>query len=426
MSESKSGTWITHEARAGTLTPRETRAAVWDYPAVAYYQRLIYTFGSSTVGIWPIADTGAAIDDASPNNLDGAFKGTIASKGNLWYGGAYASLTNGFVDLYGVAFLAAMSKTEFTINCFVMPTDWTQADYQYEMQFQTDASNYIRMRHSSAGNLEATYMAGGTQKAINVGCDCWSTAQMTMLTFTVSATNNRSSLYVNGGYVLGLTGLGTHSGGAIDSRYCGFGGFKNATTFTWPLIGGISNCSIFNRELNAAEVLSLHVSTLPIISFLGDSIALYTSRSSWPLGIATEKNYRVINHAVSAKAIMSSPDGMDDQTAAAATDGASIIIIELGTNDVDDAGITAKYAADVAALKVSNPGATIYGMGILNKTTETYRTTNNARISTACTNAGITYWDTEGWITAAIDTVDGLHPNNLGAAKIVTQILARI
>jgi len=71
-----------------------------------YYQKLINTFGSSIVGIWLIADIGATIDDVSANNLDGLFKGAIASKGNPWSGGKYADFTNGFADLYGAAFIA--------------------------------------------------------------------------------------------------------------------------------------------------------------------------------------------------------------------------------------------------------------------------------------------------------------------------------
>jgi hypothetical protein len=61
------------------------------------------------------------VDDVSPANLNGSFKGEIASKGNLWYGGAYANLTNGFIDLYGTAFLSAISRFWYTASAIVLP-----------------------------------------------------------------------------------------------------------------------------------------------------------------------------------------------------------------------------------------------------------------------------------------------------------------
>jgi lysophospholipase L1-like esterase len=131
--------------------------------------------------------------------------------------------------------------------------------------------------------------------------------------------------------------------------------------------------------------------------------------------------YRTISHSVAGQSIMAN---MDTQTAAAATDDASIIIIALGTNDADDAGITAVYQNDINALKASNPHAKIYGMGILDKTTPGARINNNTRIQTACSNAGIPYWNTTGWIVPATDTADGTHPNLLGWNKIYPQVIA--
>ena len=70
----------------------------------------------------------------------------------------------------------------------------------------------------------------------------------------------------------------------------------------------------------------------------------------------------------------------------------------------------------------------IYGMGILPNTSATagYRDTNNARIAAACAAQSVTYWNTDGWIVPATDTSDGLHPNETGAAKIMTEILTRL
>jgi lysophospholipase L1-like esterase len=132
----------------------------------------------------------------------------------------------------------------------------------------------------------------------------------------------------------------------------------------------------------------------------------------------------LMNHAVGGHSIMTN---MDAQTVAAASDAADIILILLGTNDVDDAGVTAEYQENLEELKTSNASATIYGMSILNRTAgEATRLVNNTRIQTACANAGVTYWDTEGWIDAATETSDGTHPTAAGHVKIAAQVLARL
>jgi lysophospholipase L1-like esterase len=117
---------------------------------------------------------------------------------------------------------------------------------------------------------------------------------------------------------------------------------------------------------------------------------------------------------------------MDGQTLAAAGDAAQIIIVEFGTNDADDAGLTAKYQANLEALKLSNPTAVIIGMGILPRTSHANRDANNPRIETACAGAGVTYWNTDGWIDPATETSDGTHPTDAGYQKIATEALNRL
>lgn len=127
-----------------------------------------------------------------------------------------------------------------------------------------------------------------------------------------------------------------------------------------------------------------------------------------------------MNHAVGSQSIMTH---MDAQTVAAASDDADIIIIALGTNDGDNAGITAEYQENLTEIMGTNPRARVYGMGILPRTGGA-RDANNPRIAAACAAAGATYWNTDGWIDPATDTSDGVHPTPAGHQKIATQVMA--
>lgn len=169
------------------------------------------------------------------------------------------------------------------------------------------------------------------------------------------------------------------------------------------------------------------------IAFLGDSITAPASGTNlWSDLVCRDYNNGntlKINHAVGGQCIMTiggHTADMDIQTVNAASDAANKILIALGTNDNDDAGITAEYQENLLELQASNPAATIYGIGIFEKlsASEAWRITNNARIQTACENAGVTYKDPTGVIDTATDLLDDVHPNAAGMAKISAWVRA--
>jgi lysophospholipase L1-like esterase len=185
---------------------------------------------------------------------------------------------------------------------------------------------------------------------------------------------------------------------------------------------------------NHLAELAITRGPMKTIAFLGDSIACgiplpdISAAYSWRL--ANSVRYGMMNmkqHAVSGQSIFGY---MDEQTAAAAGDNADIIIIALGANDGDNAGITAVYQANLIEIGGTNPNARIYCMGILPGIFGS-RDANNPRILQAVTNAAVagvncTYWDTDGWIDPAVDCSDYVHPTAAGHAKILTQVLARL
>lgn len=114
------------------------------------------------------------------------------------------------------------------------------------------------------------------------------------------------------------------------------------------------------------------------------------------------------------------------------------VVILYGTNDLgiipgtyDLNEFESQYDAMLGDLLAGmNSGTKFYCLGILDRTgVTTTRDDLNARISAAEVSAGDAntfYVDTDGWITPASDTGDGLHPNDTGNGKVATNLLGEI
>lgn len=173
----------------------------------------------------------------------------------------------------------------------------------------------------------------------------------------------------------------------------------------------------------------------PIIQYyfgiIGDSISTNTT---WPPAVYAGYKGGLCygaNHAATGASIMAQMDG---QTTASASDNSDIIIIALGTNDNNAGDMTAlqaKFESNIAALKISNPAATIYVMNVLPRWTDTGggtvmdKSNIRAAIAAACTAQSVTCWDTftTPWIVAA-DTSDGTHPTAAGYVKVKNKVLS--
>ena len=163
------------------------------------------------------------------------------------------------------------------------------------------------------------------------------------------------------------------------------------------------------------------------ITYLGDSITAFQGYSQMVAYTYNTHKAHAINRSQSGAAMRWGD--LDRQAKVAVKDNADIIIIAMGTNDLADyADATTIYERSLNALKISNPNAKIYGMGILPKkwAPNPMLTPTNLSIQTACENAGVPFWDTSGWIDPIADTVDGIHPNEDGSKKIVAEVLKRL
>jgi lysophospholipase L1-like esterase len=139
------------------------------------------------------------------------------------------------------------------------------------------------------------------------------------------------------------------------------------------------------------------------------------------------------NYAVSGAFVMPqvSHNDLETQIELSKDVKCSRIWVAMGMNDniADVNAIEAVYKANIEQLKAHHPTATIYCQGII-------PTTRNAGADAAAINPklklaaesilGVTFYETTGWIDAATETIDGIHPTAGGHAKIATEVLSRI
>lgn len=225
-------------------------------------------------------------------------------------------------------------------------------------------------------------------------------------------------------YILAMNNGGT--AGFFETKQISFA--WAGKSLTQPELTVLVNALEVYMDANNKGVLPNKVMTI-----LGDSISNGIDTPLDWVNYVPITQYEIKNHAASGNAINYR---MDEQTIEAATDDANIIIIALGTNDNNNAGMdTLKAIVEqcISDLRTSNPNATIYYMNILPRWTDETGGTEvdkgnlRAMINEACVSQGIICWDTydDPWITAE-DTLDGLHPSDVGGLKIWSEISSRL
>jgi lysophospholipase L1-like esterase len=392
---------------------------------ITYSQKIKNLFGSSLIGYWPMDEASGTIAyDKSGNARNGTYANVTLGQPGIGDGktsplfGAAQSRNS----VYSAGLLAASDWTEYGISIWVKMLNvgvWTDGVLRRAINLVHGNDTISIYKVDSPNNqfTLATYI-GGVQKATIFGA--LTTIDWFNIGFTGSQSNNRVIHYYNGvPSTTALTfnaALSPSDGMVIGSRY----------VWDQNTSGYIAHVAFTNREMTGAEMMrAATIGYKPIaMLFLGNSITASTLLSFPKLiwqGYSRRAGY--INRGVGGSTIMAGAAPMSTQVTASASDNADVIILEFGTNDADDAGITAEYQAQIVALQASNPAARIYGLGILPRSSDNVAV-NNPRIHTACTNAGVTYWDPVGWIDPATDTSDGVHPTAAGHAKIATQILA--
>jgi len=397
-------------------------------------------FNDDILAYWPMADA------VGTTNALEKIAGTSGVTNLLTFGSA--GIGDGLTAAQWAAATSRM-RVEASASRFNMAEGtllmWLKADANLWTETGTDrvlwrglidASNEVLIKKAgaAANTINYVYKAGGTTVTLNY--PKFSHYGWFLAAFTWSKSNNRIRIIIDGVNVAEATGLGTWAGSTFVSSACVIGNQSTSASNPWK--GTLAHAAFIGREATPAELRALtdsaHTGT-KYLSVIGDSISANTG--AWPLGTYyawNGGNADLINHAVGGNSIVAS---MATQVAAAATDNADVIILQLGVND-DNAGDMAALQVIVQTaintLRTSNPRATLYYMNILPCWTDSSGTTpidkSNIRtaIAEACASRNITCWDTftTPWIDAS-DTSDGVHPTApAGFAKVTTQVLAQL
>jgi lysophospholipase L1-like esterase len=391
-----------------------------------YWQKVKNLFGANLIFYAPLDEVSGTVGrDLSGNGRTSTYGGA-----NMPVYASQSAPTGHMAPVYSLPGyilvpLSTLTGAEGGISFWINPTlaSWTDGVTHKVLHWMVDANNYIQVNQvASALNISSKF--GGVAKTVNPLLSTRS--GWINVTLTWSITQDKIKGYYNSGLILEGTGIGTWVGSAATS-YFGFSAPNN-------LLGAKADIFATNRYIEPGEVQKIcdYTGAVKRLTVLGDSISGTAAGYSWATLVASGyagASLGLCHHGAPGATILTDGDGdadMDAQTLAAAGDDADLIILELGTNDADTENIVAEYVENVLELKASNPRATIFGMGILDKTDVGARAANNTRLLAACATAGITFWNTDGWIVPATDTSDGTHPTAAGHAKIAAQVLARL
>lgn len=397
-----------------------------------YLQQMQSIFGASILSLLDTTiGSGTAFPDTSGNGRTATVGNTVLA-GATGPDGLPAPVWDGdAANWYTVSLRDAFNGQEFGAKFLIKPDAAALTDgvVHYVGRFRVDASNHVYIFHNGY-TFTAFYNAGATARQIEFQLSGSTWYDMLM---SVSKTGDALDLFVNGAKGRPTqTALGTWAG-LLSSTNVIIGSSSLTPTTTFK--GQIVYPMLTNAAPTQAQALAGYRAskiTTKKITILGDSISANKPLTGWQALVG--RNYNsgqnvVYNRSMAGATIMTDGDSDSDmaaQVTASQYDDADLVIIELGTNDPDDAGITAEYTAQVNRLKAYHPRATICGMGILPRTADATRLINNPRIEAACTATGISYWNTDGVIDPADDTDDGVHPTDAGDVKIDIDIRARL
>jgi lysophospholipase L1-like esterase len=401
-----------------------------------YWQKVKALFGASLIGHWPLnEDSGPTMFDFSGNGRNALNYNSLTLANTTGPDGQPAPYFDGVGSVVGLP-AEAMNCAEGTLIVWVKAANWAANGFERIMEYVADGDNLIQvMRLNEEGGYQAQYRAGGVDAWANV-LHAPTAGEFVCVAFTWSAADDTVQMFVNGRAGTAVHTLGVWAG-ALSRALLG------AWLTTWK--GWQSNAIALSRVATQNELgrvfsfLNPQWPQITRFTIIGDSIS--APYDAWHKTIRYQYHEgftNLINHAVAGATIM--PNGathndMETQVAAAASDDADTILIELGTNDTEGGDMTALQAeigANIDALRLSNPRATIYYMNILpmwydlELQLEGAAELRRAAIAAICATKNVTCWDThtDPWIVFA-DTSDGLHPTIPGGQnKIGVRALA--
>ena len=240
-----------------------------------YLDRVISVAGDDLLRYYPLGDlTGEVAEDMSANAVDGTYVGSPSLREVGTPGRRSARfVTDSYVNVYSTGFGATWSPDECSFGCFVQVPDiawWTDGIQHNFCWFRADASNSRGIIKNTSNLITFGNVSAGVSSGSQVDT-YFNPLEMTHLFYTISLSNNRARLYVNGSLYGETTGLGTFTG-SLNSSFSIIGNYStshlNASLckqqdFVWV-----------TRELTPTEVAEISNPNLGgVINFfaIGDS-----------------------------------------------------------------------------------------------------------------------------------------------------------
>lgn len=230
-----------------------------DVPA-SYLNKLIATFGSSIVALWPQNEpSGSVSNDIGGRGHNGAYTGVTLGQPGIGDGNTAAGYdgATSFNNIYSVGLNSDFNPAEGSAMIWAKVASagvWTDGIQRRLFQLQADGNNLVRIVKSASANIiSVIYSAGGSNKFV----DTSSFSLTTWINFLVtwSVTNNRMKWYINGiQNGSNQTSIGTWVG-ALAPTLTMIGAGSTAPGNVWPGFAGPA--LILNKEATPSEVAAV-------------------------------------------------------------------------------------------------------------------------------------------------------------------------
>lgn len=214
----------------------------------------------SPIAYWPQAEaSGTTIVDESGNGRNGTYTAVTLAQPGIGDGRTTASFngSTSWGNIFSTSLQSAFNNQEGSAGGWLKvsgPGVWTDAVARRMMLLQVDGNNRVILTRSATNNvINASYIAGGTTKNVNVTTNAELTWLHLFITWSKSA--DQVKVYYNGAQSGATqTGLGVWAGSLLSTATL-LGAGSNAPTAVWS--GLLGDWGIWATPLSAAQVASL-------------------------------------------------------------------------------------------------------------------------------------------------------------------------
>jgi lysophospholipase L1-like esterase len=407
-----------------------------------YFQKLINTVGAAyLLRYYQLYDlSGTAAVDKSTNLANGTYTGspTLGEPGVIASAKSALFGANSYMNFYTAGLAAAYTPDEMTVGVFFKPPAgwWTDNAQHYLFNLDIDNNNCRRFYKTTSNVLGLTNLSNSVAKSIQA--TTFNSYNWTSFIATISRSNDRARLYVNGSpWAAGTTGLETYQGTLSSAR--ALIANLNTTSHAYASLCWQSDFFLATRELTPAEVaIASNPWSGGVTNFLGIGDSKTANNPNWRTYVtdlmgANGKRWVSwpLTYSNGGWTTQNVKDGIDAYLASA-VGTPNYIIANLGANDVaaGDPGVTWKTNTMywISACHVKYPNAQVYLTKSWRRGTSQNIIDGEAAVNTytdqiladptysSYTHIGVNEADfMPGSDDGATNTQDGIHPTSVGA-----------